>query len=157
MKDPITAGGSPAIRYALPTTPALIAMPVALLAPVGDMVGSDHFSVTGGFTASVLFAFGTEYVRRGSLYPHGADMRARWLGVLSGILRATPVLSVIAFLLGIVAVSRCGGATCSDMNHVVTVMGLVFAIIASLGSMALVSMLRSPVWAQHVAASREGQ
>ena len=157
MKDPISAGGTAAIRYAVSTTPVMLTMPVALMAPVCVWAGKPDWGVQWGFTVAVLSGFGMEYVRRASIYPHRPATRAWFLALLASVFRITPILCVTALVLGLIAVSVGGQPSYSSWDDAVEVLGLVFAIIASLGSIGLVSMMRSPIWEQHVAASREGQ
>ena len=156
MTDPISSGGAGTIRYALSTGPALITMPPGLCIPICGWLGFVDQGITVGFTAGILLAMTTEYLRRGTITLRSRSIRHTLLAILTGIFQVTPVFAGIAVVLGIVAVHNCFGPTCSVNDHVTAVMGFVLSIIASLASVALVSLLRSPIWAQHRAASAIG-
>ena len=156
MTDPISAGGKSTIRYFTSTGPALITMPVGLCIPIGGWLGSVDGGVTTGFTAGILLAISTEYLRRGTIAVPSPSARRILLSILTAIYRITPVLAGIAVALGVIAVNGCFGPTCAPFDHFMAEVGLVIAIISSLASAALISLLRSPVWAQQVAASAKG-
>ena len=156
MNDPIAGGGGKTIRYATSTGPALLMMPVGLCVPVGGWLGSIEGGVTTGFTAGILLAMAAEYVRRGTVAMRSPEIRQSLLRLLTLIYSATPLLAGLGLILGIIAVNRCFGPACSVDDHVFEVMGLVFDVLALLASVALVSFLRSSIWAEFRAASVKG-
>ena len=154
--DPVSAGGRIAIRYAVSTGPALVAMPVALALPIGIWSGHMDGGGTVGFTGAVVVPLVAEYLRRGSLTLSNAATRRRCLAAMTALLKATPFLSVLALLLGLYGAVGCFGGDCARIDQPIAIVGLVLAVVAVLGSLALISLLRSDVWRQHRAASSAG-
>lgn len=154
MKDPVSAGGAAAIRYAFATVPPFVALPIGLVMPLGIRSGHVQGGVTAAFTCALIVPFLIEAVRSGSVFPASGQLRRLCLAVLTAIYLASPPLAGVAVLLGVGAVTGCAGA-CSPFGYAMAVVGLVFAVLALLAAMGLLVFLRSPLWRQHRAASAQ--
>ena len=153
--DPVSSGGWPAVRYVISTTPVLVVLPPALILPLGIWLGHMDAGAEIGFSASTIIPLAAEYLRRGSLTLAKVVARRRCIAMMTALFVATPVLSLLAFVVGFYGVADCFGLPCGMIDQPITVVGLVLAVLALLGSLALISFLRSPVWAQHRLASAE--
>ena len=154
--DPVSGGGPAAIRYAVSTGPALALMPPSLILPLGVWFG--HLDAGGeiGFSGAVVLPLAAEYLRRASLTLASPAARRGCVSALAAIFAVTPVLSVVALLLGLYLVNGGVGRASGGVEQPILVVGLVLSVLAVLAGLALSSFLRGPVWARQKAAAVRG-
>lgn len=156
MTGSFTPSGAEAVRFMLSTTPALVTMPVGLCILIGGRLGFVGQGISVGFAAGVILSMGAGYVRRGAVSLRSARARERLLAALTTVYWMTPVLALVALILGIWSIGDCFGRACTTDAQVFAVVGLVFAALACVASVALVALLRSPLWARQRTASVAG-
>ena len=153
MTDPISEGGKDAVRYAVSTIPLLITVPVGLILPLGVAFGAPKTTATFAFSAGTVLIIIVEYARRGSVWFSSPVARRRLLAAISVTFWFMPVLTVAGLVLGWIAIDNCFGVDCTKFGNSMAVVGFIFSILSAIGSIIIISYLRSEAWARFRAAS----